>query len=55
MKVNVIIDTVCPWCYIGKRRLKMALSMHPQIRVKPNRRPILLNPEMPPEGNARTT
>ena len=54
MEIDIIFDTVCPWCYIGKRRLEMALSMRPQIRVKLNWRPFLLNPEMPPEGIDRT-
>ena len=54
MKIDIIFDTVCPWCYIGKRRLEMALSMRPQIKAKPNWRPFLLNPEMPPEGIDRT-
>ena len=54
MEIDIIFDTVCPWCYIGKRRLEMALSLRPQIRGKPNWRPFLLNPEMPPEGIDRT-
>ncbi len=54
MKIDIIFDTVCPWCYIGKRRLEMALSMRPKIKVKPNWLPFLLNPEMPPEGIDRT-
>ena len=54
MEIDIIFDTVCPWCYIGKRRLEMALSMRPQIRVKLNWRPFFLNPEMPPEGIHRT-
>ena len=54
MEIDIIFDTVCPWCYIGKRRLEMALSLRPQIKVKPNWRPFLLNPEMPPEGIDRT-
>ena len=54
MEIHITFDTVCPWCYIGKRRLEMALSMRPQIRVKLNWRPFLLNPEMPPEGIDRT-
>ena len=54
MKIDIIFDTVCPWCFIGKRRLEMALSMRPKIKVKPNWRPFLLNPEMPPEGIDRT-
>ena len=54
MEIDIIFDTVCPWCYIGKRRLEMALSLRPQIKVKPTWRPFLLNPEMPPEGIDRT-
>ncbi len=54
MEIHITFDTVCPWCYIGKRQLEMALSMRPQIRVKLNWRPFFLNPEMPPEGIHRT-
>ena len=28
MKLDVVSDTVCPWCYIGKKRLDQALEMH---------------------------
>ncbi len=54
MEIDIIFDTVCPWCYIGKRRLEKALAMRPDIEVKPNWRPFLLNPEMPPDGIDRT-
>ncbi len=54
MEIDIIFDTVCPWCYIGKRRLEKALAMRSHIEVKPNWRPFLLNPEMPPEGIDRT-
>ena len=27
MQIQVIFDTVCPWCYIGKRRLEQALAL----------------------------
>lgn len=54
MQIDVIFDTVCPWCYIGKKRLEKALAMRPGITVEPNWRPFLLNPEMPPEGIDRT-
>ncbi|MGH6662575.1 MAG: DsbA family oxidoreductase [Rhodospirillales bacterium] len=54
MEIDVIFDTVCPWCYIGKRRLEKALAMRPQIQVRPRWRPFLLNPEMPPEGIDRS-
>ncbi len=54
MEIDIIFDTVCPWCYIGKRRLEKALAMRPDIKAKPNWRPFLLNPEMPPDGIDRT-
>ena len=53
MKVNVIIDTVCPWCYIGKRRFEQALALRPDLDVKLAWRAFLLNSEMPAGGIAR--
>ena len=54
MKVEVASDVVCPWCYIGKRRLEKALSLldgelHAEIRWLP----FQLNPDMPKEGMPR--
>ncbi|NQU61738.1 MAG: DsbA family oxidoreductase [Rhodospirillales bacterium] len=54
MEIDVIFDTVCPWCYIGKRRLEKALALRPLVAVTPKWRPFLLNPEMPPEGIDRS-
>jgi len=54
MEIDIIFDTVCPWCYIGKKRLEKALEIRPHIKIKPHWRPFLLNPEMPPEGIDRT-
>jgi len=54
MEIDIIYDTVCPWCYIGKRRLEKALEARPQVKARPKWRPFLLNPEMPPEGIDRT-
>ena len=53
MKVNVIIDTVCPWCYIGKRRFEQALALRPDLNVKLAWHAFLLNSEMPAGGIAR--
>jgi predicted DsbA family dithiol-disulfide isomerase len=50
MKIDFIFDTVCPWCYIGKKRLEKALASRPEINVKPTWRPFLLNPELPIRG-----
>jgi len=54
MEIDIIFDTVCPWCFIGKKRLENALASRPKITLKPNWKPFLLNPEMPPEGIDRT-
>ncbi len=54
LDVQIIIDTICPWCFIGKRRLERALSLRPNIRAKFSWRPYLLNKEMPPGGLDRT-
>ena len=54
MRIEVVFDTVCPWCYIGKRRLEAALRGYPGVDIRPIWRPFLLNPEMPPEGMDRT-
>lgn len=53
LRVEVIIDTVCPWCYIGKRRLETALAMEGVARAEILWRPFLLNPDMPSEGMPR--
>ena len=54
MEIQVIFDTVCPWCFIGKRRLELALALRPNINAEFHWRPFLLNREMPPEGIDRT-
>ncbi|MDP6787963.1 MAG: DsbA family oxidoreductase [Rhodospirillales bacterium] len=54
MHIDVIYDTVCPWCYIGKRRLEQALRLRPHVKATTRWRPFLLNPAMPPEGIDRT-
>lgn len=50
MKVEFIFDTVCPWCYVGKRRFEAALAQRPGLRVDIHWRPFLLNPDLPMEG-----
>ena len=54
MRIDIIYDTVCPWCYIGKRRLEQALRLRPNVEATTRWRPFLLNPEMPPDGIDRT-
>lgn len=54
MQVDIIFDPVCPWCFIGKRRLERAMAMRPHISVERRWRPFLLNPDLPGEGIDRT-
>ncbi len=53
--VDVVSDVVCPWCYIGKRRLEGAMALTPGIDVEVNYRPYFLNPWIPREGIDRLT
>lgn len=50
MDIHIFFDTVCPWCYVGKKRLEQALALRPGIAARTLWRPFLLNREMPPEG-----
>ncbi len=50
MQIDVISDTVCPWCFIGKRRLARALEMRPEIEFEVVWRPYQLDPNVPREG-----
>jgi len=52
--VDVISDVVCPWCYIGKRRLEKAIvALERQHEVRVRWLPFQLNPTMPKEGISR--
>src|SRR5258708_27291404 len=57
LAVDVVSDVVCPWCYIGKRKLEQALSelraREPGIEVAVRWHPFELNPDLPAEGIAR--
>jgi predicted DsbA family dithiol-disulfide isomerase len=52
LRVNVISDVICPWCYIGKRRLEKAISALDRA-VDIRWLPFQLNPTMPKEGISR--
>lgn len=54
MIIDIVSDVICPWCYVGKRRLERALAMAPQSDLQIGWRPFQLNPDMPPEGMERT-
>ncbi|MEE8332937.1 MAG: DsbA family oxidoreductase [Alphaproteobacteria bacterium] len=53
MRIDVISDTICPWCFIGKRRLTRALAMRDLEPVDIRWRPFQLNPTMPADGMDR--
>ncbi|WP_300338582.1 DsbA family oxidoreductase [Accumulibacter sp.] len=52
--IDIVSDLVCPWCFIGKRRLAEALArvedQRPGTGFQVNWLPFFLNPETPPEG-----
>jgi predicted DsbA family dithiol-disulfide isomerase len=51
IKIDVVSDVVCPWCYIGKRRLEKAIAeVSDQIDVEIEYLPFELNPDMPAGG-----
>ncbi|MGZ8300622.1 MAG: DsbA family oxidoreductase [Rhodoplanes sp.] len=54
MPVDVVSDVVCPWCFIGKRRLEKAMALAPDIPLSVRWRPYFLNPWVPREGIGRT-
>ena len=51
--LDIVSDTVCPWCYIGKRRLERALAERPGLDIRVGWRPFQLNPDSPRSGMAR--
>jgi predicted DsbA family dithiol-disulfide isomerase len=53
VRIDVISDVVCPWCFIGKRRLEKALALNPDIPVDVHWRPYFLNDWIPREGISR--
>jgi predicted DsbA family dithiol-disulfide isomerase len=57
LTIDVVSDVVCPWCYVGKRRLERALALlavqHPDVDPEVRWHTFQLNPDMAPEGMAR--
>ena len=53
MQIDVISDTVCPWCFIGKRRLMLAMEQRPGIAFDVKWRPYRLDPTVPKGGMDR--
>ncbi|HEX6736570.1 MAG TPA: DsbA family oxidoreductase [Azonexus sp.] len=54
LTIDIVADIVCPWCFIGKRRLETAIAAlrceQPAVVVTTCWRPFFLNPDTPPEG-----
>lgn len=55
MHIDIYLDTVCPWCFIGKRRIERALATRPGRPALLRWRAFQLNPAMPAHGLDRQT
>jgi predicted DsbA family dithiol-disulfide isomerase len=53
LKIDIVSDVVCPWCYIGKSRIEKALQLAADVPVEVHWRPFFLNPWVPREGISR--
>ena len=53
VRIDVFSDTVCPWCWIGKRRLERTLEARPDLEAETVWHAFQLNPGMPAEGMDR--
>jgi predicted DsbA family dithiol-disulfide isomerase len=53
LAIDVVSDVVCPWCFIGKKRLEDALQLRPDIPVEVRWHPYFLNDWVPREGISR--
>jgi predicted DsbA family dithiol-disulfide isomerase len=53
LAIEIVHDLVCPWCYLGVRRLMRTLRRRPDLLFELTWRPFLLNPDMPRIGMAR--
>lgn len=53
LTIDVVSDVVCPWCYVGKRRLEAALASRTDIAPEIRWRPFFLDPTVPRAGKPR--
>jgi predicted DsbA family dithiol-disulfide isomerase len=53
LTLDVVSDSVCPWCYVGKRNLDAALAQITDLDVSVSWRPFQLDPTIPREGISR--
>jgi predicted DsbA family dithiol-disulfide isomerase len=50
LHIDVVSDYVCPWCFVGKRRLEAAIAQRPDLNIDVNWQPYQLSPDTPREG-----
>lgn len=50
LRIDAFSDVVCPWCFIGKKKLELALAQRPDLEVEVRFHPFLLHPYLKPEG-----
>ncbi|HET8832291.1 MAG TPA: DsbA family oxidoreductase [Casimicrobiaceae bacterium] len=59
LKIDVVSDIVCPWCFIGKRKLEAALAeldkSEPALDIEIRWHPFQLNPDLPADGISRAS
>lgn len=48
--IDIVSDVMCPWCYIGKRRLEKSAALVPEIHLETRWRPFQLDPTIPEDG-----
>ncbi len=48
--IDIVSDVICPWCFLGKRRLDKALALLPDVKAEIIFRPFFLDPTIPPQG-----
>ena len=53
MHIDIVSDVICPWCFVGKRRLESALAQRPELNADITWRPFQLNPDMAAGGMSR--
>lgn len=55
IKIDIVSDVACPWCYVGKKRFEAALERWDGAPIEVNWHPFQLDPSMPSEGMTRDT
>jgi predicted DsbA family dithiol-disulfide isomerase len=53
INIEIVSDPVCPWCFVGKRRLDKAIKLRPDLDITRHWQPFQLSPDMPREGVRR--